>query len=74
MSNDTLVAIFANHEQTERAIKDLAETKFDMRGLSIVGQGYHTEEKVVRATESNSGANAVLSGAAFGDCSSAVCS
>jgi uncharacterized membrane protein len=47
MSNDVLIAIFANHEQAERAIKDLAEAKFDMKDLSIVGQGFHTEEKVV---------------------------
>jgi hypothetical protein len=47
MSNDTLIAVFANHEQAERAIKDLAGAKFDMKHLSIVGQGYHTEEKVV---------------------------
>jgi hypothetical protein len=47
MSNDTLVAVFANHEQAERAVMNLADAKFDMRQLSIVGQGYHTEEKVV---------------------------
>lgn len=47
MSNDTLIAVFANHEQAERAIKELAAAKFDMKHLSIVGQGYHTEEQVV---------------------------
>jgi hypothetical protein len=47
MSDDTLIAVFTNHEQAERAVKDLAAAKFDMKRLSIVGQGYHTEEKVV---------------------------
>jgi hypothetical protein len=47
MSDDTLIAVFANHEQAERAVKDLAAAKFDMKHLSIVGQGYHTEEKVI---------------------------
>jgi hypothetical protein len=47
MSDDTLVAIFATHAQAERVIKDLASAKFDMKQLSIVGQGYHTEEQVV---------------------------
>jgi uncharacterized membrane protein len=47
MSNDTLIAVFVNHEQAERAIKELVEAKFDMKDVSIVGQGYHTEEKVV---------------------------
>ena len=47
MSDDTLVAVFANHEQAERAIKDLADARFDMKNLSILGKGYHTEEKVL---------------------------
>jgi hypothetical protein len=47
MSNDTLIAVFASHEQAERAVKDLAASKFEMKHLSIVGQGYHTEEQLV---------------------------
>jgi hypothetical protein len=47
MSDDTMVAVFANHEQAEQAVKDLAAAKFDMKQLSIVGKGYHTEEQVV---------------------------
>ncbi len=47
MSTDSLIAVFANHELAERAVKNLAAAKFDMTQLSIVGQGYHTEEKVV---------------------------
>jgi len=47
MPTDSLIAVFANHELAERAVKDLAAAKFDMTQLSIVGQGYHTEEKVV---------------------------
>ena len=47
MPVETLVAVFATHEQAERAIKDLANAEFDMKQLSIVGQGYHTEENVI---------------------------
>jgi hypothetical protein len=47
MTNDTLVAVFANHELAEAAVKKMADSGFDMKQLSIVGQGYHTEEKVV---------------------------
>ena len=47
MPDDTLIAVFANHEQAERAVKDLADAKFEMKNLSIVGKGYHTEEKVI---------------------------
>jgi hypothetical protein len=44
---DTAVAVFADHEAAETAIKKLAEAGFEMKNLSIVGQGYHTDEKVV---------------------------
>lgn len=47
MSDDVLIAVFASHEQAERAVKDLADAKFDMKQLSIVGKGYHTEESVI---------------------------
>jgi hypothetical protein len=47
MPDDTLIAVFANHEQAERAIKDLTDAKFDLKNLSIIGRGYHTEEKVI---------------------------
>jgi hypothetical protein len=47
MPNETLIAVYATHEQAERAIRELADDKFDMKQLSIVGKGYHTEEKVV---------------------------
>jgi hypothetical protein len=44
---DTAVAVFANHNAAETAVKKLATAGFEMRNLSIVGQGYHTDEKVV---------------------------
>src|ERR1700722_14494072 len=47
MPYDTLIAVFADHTQAEAAVKKLADSKFDMKQLSIVGQGYHTEEKVL---------------------------
>jgi hypothetical protein len=47
MPDHTLIAIFANHEQAERAVKDLTDAKFDVKSLSIIGRGYHTEEKVI---------------------------
>ena len=45
--NDTVVAVFADHKVAEAAIKKLAEDGFEMKNLSIVGKGYHTDEKVV---------------------------
>jgi hypothetical protein len=43
---DTAVAVFADHNAAETAVKSLAKAGFEMKNLSIVGQGYHTDEKV----------------------------
>lgn len=45
--NDAIVAVFTNHHGAEAAIRKLAEGGLDIRHFSIVGKGYHTEEKVV---------------------------
>jgi hypothetical protein len=44
---DSVVAIFADHAEAEIAVKKLTADGFDMKHLSVVGKGYHTEEKVV---------------------------
>lgn len=44
---NTVVAVFADHEAAEDAIKQLARSGIDMKQLSVVGKGYHTDEKVV---------------------------
>jgi hypothetical protein len=76
--NDTVVAILADHPTAEAAIKKLTGAGFDMKNLSVVGKGYHTDEKVVgfynAGDRSSSGARAEPSGAASGACSSADCS
>ena len=46
-TNDTVVAVFADHPAAEAAIKNLTGAGFDMKNLSVVGKGYHTDEKVV---------------------------
>ena len=43
----TAIAIFADHDAAEKAVKKLAAAGFDMKNLSVVGKGYHTDEKVV---------------------------
>ncbi len=45
--NDAVVAVFADHQGAEAAIRKLAGGGIDMKHLSIVGKGYHTEEKVI---------------------------
>ena len=42
-----IVAVFADHQAAEAAVKKLAAAGFEMKNLSVVGKGYHTDEKVV---------------------------
>jgi len=44
---DTVVAVFSNHQEAEGAVKALAAAGFEIKNLSLVGKGYHTDEKVV---------------------------
>ena len=44
---NTVIAVFADHPAAETAIKKLTSAGFDMKNLSVVGKGYHTDEKVV---------------------------
>jgi hypothetical protein len=45
--NDAVIAVFADREGAEAAVKKLAGNGFDMKQISIVGKGYHSEDKVV---------------------------
>ena len=44
---NSVVAIFASHNQAEDAVRELQKDGFDMKKLSIVGKDYHTDEHVV---------------------------
>src|SRR5580693_6144902 len=44
---DTVIAVFVDHQAAETAVKKLTAAGFEMKKLSVVGKGYHTEEKVV---------------------------
>jgi hypothetical protein len=44
---NTVIAVFADHNGAETAVKKLAAAGFEMKNLSVVGKGYHTDEKVV---------------------------
>jgi hypothetical protein len=45
--NDSVVAVFADHNAAEAGIKKLTDVGFEMKHLSLVGKGYHTDEKVI---------------------------
>jgi heat induced stress protein YflT len=44
---DSVVAVFADHNAAEAAVKKLTTAGFEMKNLSVVGKGYQTDEKVV---------------------------
>ncbi len=44
---ETAVAIFPTHDAAEKAVKSLTAAGFEMKNLSVVGKGYHSDEKVV---------------------------
>lgn len=44
---NSVVAIYASHSEAEAAVKELQQSGFDMKKLSIIGRDYHTEEHVV---------------------------
>jgi len=46
-TTDAVIAVFADHHAAETAVKKLTAAGFEMKNLSVVGKGYHTEEKVV---------------------------
>lgn len=43
---DSAIAVFASHTAAEDAVRELAASGFDIKHLSVVGKGYHSEEKV----------------------------
>jgi len=45
--NNAVVAIYKSHPEAEAAIKELQQSGFDMKQLSIVGRDYHTDENVI---------------------------
>ena len=48
MEKDSMpIHVFDTHAQAEQAIEALGRAGFDMKKLSLVGKGYHTEEQPV---------------------------
>lgn len=45
--SNSIVAIYPTHTDAEAAIKELQQSGFDMKKLSIIGRDYHTDEHVV---------------------------
>lgn len=45
--DNAIVAIYPTHTAAEAAVKELQQSGFDMKKLSIVGRDYHTDENIV---------------------------
>ncbi|MET3119617.1 hypothetical protein AAKU64_003858, partial [Undibacterium sp. GrIS 1.8] len=43
-TKDSPVHIFNSHIEAEEAIQTLSKAGFDMKNLSLIGKGYHSEE------------------------------
>jgi len=44
---NTVIATFADHKGADAAVKELSTAGFDIKHLSVLGKGYHTDEKVI---------------------------
>ena len=43
----SVVAVYGDHNSAEAAVKELIASGYEAKNLSVVGKGYHTDEKVV---------------------------
>ena len=50
--NDSVIAVFDDHNAAGAAVKRLSASGFDMKSLSVVGTGYHIEERSRASTMS----------------------
>jgi hypothetical protein len=46
-TTESVIAIFTDHMAADAAVKKLAASSFDVKNLSVVGKGYHSDEKVL---------------------------
>ena len=44
---DSVIAVFADHNSAEAAVRKLTAAGFEMKNLSVIGKGYQIDEKVV---------------------------
>jgi len=75
---DSVIAVFADHPGSRSSRKKLLAAGFETKNLSVVGKGYHTNEKVVGFYNIGDRVKfwerGVRSGAASGACSLRGCS
>jgi hypothetical protein len=47
LQSESVIAVFGDHKEADAAVKKLVSAGMAVENLSIVGKGYHSEEKVV---------------------------
>ena len=45
--SNSVVAIYKTHGEAESCVQELQRSGFDMKKLSFIGRGYHTDEQVI---------------------------
>src|SRR5277367_1083352 len=46
-TNNSVVAVYPTHTEADQAVKELQRGGVDLRKMSIIGKGYHTDEHPV---------------------------
>jgi hypothetical protein len=47
LQNESVIAVFSEHQEADAAVKKLANAGVAMETLSVVGKGYHTDERII---------------------------
>jgi hypothetical protein len=47
LQNESVIAVFSEHQEADAAVKKLAHAGVTIENLSVIGKGYHSEEKIV---------------------------
>ncbi len=47
LQNESVIAVFGEHQEADAAVKKLAGAGIALKHLSVVGKGYHSDEKIV---------------------------
>jgi hypothetical protein len=46
-TKNTVSAVYDSHDHAEDAVKKLTDANIPIKGISIIGRGFHTEEKAI---------------------------
>jgi len=47
LENESVIAVFGDHQEADAAVKKLASAGFALANISMVGKSYHSEEKAI---------------------------